>query len=82
MKGETLYINIQKRGRTDGPARTPQKMRQRENIKFAMLPPVSAESTPAIIIFVKVEVKSRNVQTSRNINIPLSETWSYGIAFL
>lgn len=72
VKGETRYMKIQKPGICEGVARTPQKIRQRENSKLAKLPPVSARSIPAIIMCAKVEVKSKKDQMSRNISAPRS----------
>lgn len=75
MKGETRYMKIQNPGRTVGEARTPQKIRVRENISWATFPPVSALSIPAIIMSVKVDVKRRKVQIRRNMRKPRSWTW-------
>jgi hypothetical protein len=41
-----------------------------ENIRLAMVPPVSATSIPAITMFVNVEVKRRNAKIKRNIKAP------------
>ena len=56
----------------DGGEVYPQKIRVREKRSWAMLPAVSAVSIPATTISVKVEVKIRNVQTSKNIRPPRS----------
>lgn len=72
VNGETRYMKIQKRGILSGVARTPQKIRQREKIRLAMLPPVSARSIPAITMWAKVDVNRRKVQISKNIRAPRS----------
>lgn len=66
VKGETRYIKIQNPGRAVGLARTPQKMRQRENIRLATFPAFSAESMPAMMKSVKVDVKRRKAQMKAN----------------
>lgn len=81
VKGETRYMKIQKPGRAVGLARTPQKMRQRENIRLAIFPAVSAESIPAIIKSVKVDVKIRNAQTKANMR-PLRSVTAWVISAL
>ena len=82
VKGLTRYMKIQKPGKTDGDAKTPQKTSVRENMRLAMLPPVSAVSIAAMTMVVKVDVKSKKVQMSRNISPPRSVTASVGEAFL
>ena len=81
MKGDTRYMKIQKRGKTLGLARTPQKTRVKENMSCAMLPPVSAVSMAAITMVVNVDVKRRNSQISKNIRPPRSVTAPVGSAF-
>lgn len=45
----------------------PQKIKHIEKSKLAMLPPVSARSTPAMIICANVDVNMRKFQMKRNI---------------
>ena len=59
----------------------PQKIKHRENISCARLLPVSADSTPAITIELKVDVKSRNKRIIKNMVPPRETTESVGIAF-
>ena len=66
VKGDRRYMKIQKPGKELGVARTPQKTKQSENIKLARLPPVSADSMPAMTMCVKVEVNNKNIQVKRN----------------
>jgi hypothetical protein len=47
----------------------PQKIKQRENIRFAMFPAVSALSIPAMIATAKVAVNMKN--SSMNLHISL-----------
>jgi len=77
-----LYMNIQKRGKVVGEARTPQKMRLREKSRLARLPPVSASAMPAIIMLVKVLVNKRNCQTKRKNWNPRRWTSLVGTALL
>src|SRR5947208_15058670 len=72
VKGERRYMKIQKPGNAVGDVRTPQKTRQSENIKLAILPPVSASSIAAMTMCAKVEVKIRNMKMSRNMRAPRS----------
>ena len=72
----------QKPGRDSGVARTPQKIKHSVNIKLARLPPVSALSMPAMIMFVKDEVKSRNSNMKRKKSAPRSCTASVAAALL
>jgi hypothetical protein len=80
VKGESRYMKIQKRGKLDGCASTPQKIRHSVNMRLAMLPPVSADSTPAMTMCVKVDVKIRNIQTKRKSWNPRSATASVASA--
>ena len=80
VKGETRYMKIQKPGSCAGLARTPQKIRQRENIKLARFPAASALSMPAMTKCVKVEVNIRKAQMKRNIRPPRSMTEPVGSA--
>lgn len=50
----------------------PQKIRVKEKSSWARFPAVSAVSMPAIIMSVKVEVKTKKTQTKRNISAPRS----------
>lgn len=68
VKGETRYMKIQNLGMADGPTSTPQKIRQRENMRDAIPPPPSAVSIPAITMFVNVEANIRNANTKRNMS--------------
>ena len=85
--GERRYMKIQNLGKTLGPARTlvllelrveggeftyPQKIKQRENIKFPMLEAVSAVSIPAMSASVNVETYIMKSQTYRNMSTDLS----------
>ena len=74
-------MKIQNPGRVEGPAKTPQKIKVKENIKLATFPPVSGVSIPAMTRLVKVEVKRRKVQMNRNIKPPRSVTAPVGSAF-
>lgn len=65
-------MKIQKRGRDDEVARTPQKIKQSMNIKLAMLAPASAVSKPAMIKVEKVPLKMRKLRMKRNIRAPRS----------
>ena len=80
VKGETRYMKIQKWGKTEGEAKTPQKTSVSENIKFAMLPAVSAVSIAATTMVVNVDVKRRNSHMRRNIRPPRSVTALVGSA--
>ena len=81
VKGETRYMKIQNLGMASGPTRTPQKMRQSENMSEVIPPPPSAVSMPAITMFVKVEANKRKARTNRNINPLRSVNWSANSAF-
>lgn len=67
-------MKIQKPGRAVGDARTPQKMRQRENMRLATFPAVSQSSMPAMMKSVKVDVNIRKAQTKANMRPPRSVT--------
>ncbi len=60
----------------------PQKIKQSENIRFAMFPAFSGVSTPATTKSVKVPVKIRKLQMNKNIKTPRSVTASVASAFL
>lgn len=79
VKGETRYMKIQNPGRAVGPRRTPQKSRDSEKSKLAMLPPFSAVSTPAMIMcekvdenMIKVTIKS-HICAPRSVVVPVRE---------
>ena len=52
----------------------PQNIKVNEKSSCAMFPAVSAVSIPATTIVLKVEVKSKKTQTSKNIRPPRSWT--------
>jgi hypothetical protein len=59
----------------------PQKISDREKRSWAKLPPVSADSIPAMTMELKVELNIRNSHRRRNMVPALSVTASVGIAF-
>ena len=59
----------------------PLKTKHKENRSCAILPPVSADSIPAITRLVKVDVKSKKHRMYRNIKAPRSVTAPVGSAF-
>lgn len=82
VNGDKRYIKIQNPGMAVGLTRTPQKTRVREKQSWAMFPPVSACSIPAITMELNVELNMRKIRISKNM-VPLrSVTESVGIAFL
>jgi hypothetical protein len=66
LDGE-LACDVEEEGRNDA---YPEKINVSENIRFAMVPPVSATSIPAMTVFVNVDVKRRNARMKRNIKAP------------
>jgi len=81
VKGDTLYMKIQNRGRLPEDDKTPQKTRHNEKRRLATLPPFSAESIPAITMLVNVDVNIKNAQMNRNMRPPRSLTAFVGMAF-
>lgn len=75
-----MYLSRDLPGMASFEDNTPQKIRHRENITLATLPPFSAVSLKEIIMWVKVLVKSKNAQTKRNISSP--RLWTSSPAFL
>ena len=60
VSGETRYMKIQNPGRANGGWKTPLKVKQRENIRVAMLPAVSASGIADINIWANVLAKTKN----------------------
>lgn len=72
VKGDTLYIQIQKPGMLLGEAKIPQKNRHIMKTTLARLPPASAVSVMAMHMWAKVHVKTRNCQKRSHMRAPLS----------
>lgn len=58
----------------------PQKIKQSENIKLAILPAFSGVSTPATTKSVNVPANIRKLHRNKNIKMPLELTASVGSA--
>jgi hypothetical protein len=64
-KGRQAVHEDPEAGEVGGLGKDTAEEQTERNIKLAMLPPFSADSTPAMTMCVKVEVKMRNIQTKR-----------------